>query len=120
MILFGRSITALFISTEVPALAAEAKHVAYCFLCVMSAFLPVLYLLYVYLSALQGMGYTGLTLVSGTIEFLIRLIIACFIGWCGYEMGIFSAEVIAWIGPFLYLMIHYRRKIQDFEQTIQT
>ncbi|MBP3306294.1 MAG: MATE family efflux transporter [Anaerotignum sp.] len=111
MFLFGRSITALFISTEIPALAAEAKHVAYCFLCVMSAFLPVLYLLYVYLSALQGMGYTGITLISGIIEFLIRLIIAFIIGLSGFEMGIFCAEIIAWIGAAVYLMIHYYRKI---------
>ena len=116
MFLFGRQITALFISTETPALAAEAKHVAYCFLCVMAAFLPVLYLLYVYLSALQGMGYTGTTLVSGIIEFCIRLVIACIIGRTGYEMGIFSAEVIAWIGAFLYLMCHYRKKICLMEQ----
>ena len=116
MFLFGRQITGLFISTEAPALAAEAKHVAYCFLCVMAAFLPVLYLLYVYLSALQGMGYTGTTLVSGIIEFFIRMVIACIIGKTGYEMGIFSAEVIAWIGAFLYLMCHYRKKIRLMEQ----
>lgn len=89
----------------------QAYHVAYCFLCVMSAFLPVLYLLYVYLSALQGMGYTGITLISGIIEFLIRLIIAFIIGLSGFEMGIFCAEIIAWIGAAIYLMIHYYRKI---------
>lgn len=111
MFLFGRSITALFISTEIPTLALEAKHVAYCFLCVMSAFLPVLYLLYVYLSALQGMGHTGITLISGIIEFLIRLLIACIIGWNGYKTGIFYAEIIAWIGAVTYLMVHYYKKV---------
>lgn len=116
MFLFGRSITGLFISTEVPALAAEAKHVAYSFLCVMAAFLPVLYLLYVYLSALQGMGYTGLTLISGIIECFIRLGIAYLVGRWGYETGIFSAEIFAWIGAFWYLMYHYRQKIKQLEQ----
>lgn len=115
MIFFGKSITGLFISAENPVLAAEAKHVAYCFLCVMAAFLPVLYLLYVYLSALQGMGYTGITLISGIIEFLIRMVIACIIGWCGYEMGIFSAEVFAWMGAFLFLIVQYRKKIRALE-----
>ncbi|WP_458407962.1 MATE family efflux transporter, partial [Anaerotignum sp.] len=80
MFLFGRQITALFISTETPALAAEAKYIAYFYLRIMATFLPVLYLLYVYLSALQGMGYTGITLVSGIIEFFIRLMIAYVVG----------------------------------------
>lgn len=115
MVLFGRSITALFISTEIPALAAEAKYVAYCFLCVMAAFLPFLYLLYVFLSALQGMGYTGITLISGIIEFLIRLIIARIVGWSGYEMGIFSAEIIAWMGAAIFLASNYYKKIKLLE-----
>ena len=78
----------------------------------MATFLPVLYLLYVYLSALQGMGYTGLTLISGILEFLIRTVIALIVGWSGFEMGIFATEVVAWMGAFLYLMAYYRKKIK--------
>lgn len=117
MFLFGRQLTSLFISPEIPALAAEAKHIAYLYLRVMATFLPILYLLYVYLSALQGMGYTVTTLISGFIEFFMRLLIACVIGWSGYEMGIFSAEIIAWFGAFLYLMIHYHKKIKLLENS---
>lgn len=114
MFLFGRPLTSLFISSEVPALAAEAKQVAYTFLCVMASFLPVLYLLYVYLSALQGMGYTVHTLISSIIEFLLRVSIALVVGWSGYEYGIFGAEVMAWVGAMLYLAIHYYKKIKAF------
>lgn len=110
MFLFGRPLTALFISPENPALAAEAKQVAYAFLCTMAAFLPVLYLLYVYLSALQGMGYTIHTLLSSIIEFLLRISIAALVAWSGYEYGIFGAEIMAWVGAMLYLMVHYYRK----------
>ena len=112
MFLFGRNITGLFISAENPLLAAEAKHIAYTFLCIMATFLPVLYLLYVYLSALQGMGYTGLTLISGILEFLIRTVIALIVGWSGFEMGIFATEVVAWMGAFLYLKAYYHKKIK--------
>ena len=115
MFLFGRQITSLFISSEVPELLAEAKYIAYTFLCVMATFLPVLYLLYVYLSALQGMGYTGITMGSGIIEFLIRLVIAIIIGRTGHEMGIFSTEAAAWTGAFLFLFFHYRRKIRSMK-----
>ena len=112
MFVFGRNITGLFISAENPLLAAEAKHIAYTFLCIMATFLPVLYLLYVYLSALQGMGYTGLTLISGILEFLIRTVIALIVGWSGFEMGIFATEVVAWMGAFLYLKAYYHKKIK--------
>lgn len=117
MFLFGRPITSLFISAENPVLAAEAKEIAYLYLRIMAAFLPILYLLYVYLSALQGMGYTVITLISGIIEFFMRFIVACVVGKSGYEMGIFSAEIIAWIGAFLYLMYHYHKKIRMLEHT---
>ena len=115
MFVFGRNITGLFISAENPLLAAEARYIAYTFLCIMATFLPVLYLLYVYLSALQGMGYTGLTLISGILEFLIRTAIALIVGWSGFEMGIFATEVVAWMGAFLYLMAYYHKKIKLLE-----
>ena len=117
MFLFGKPLTALFISSEVPALAAEAKQVAYAFLCVMAVFLPVLYLLYVYLSALQGMGYTVHTLISSIIEFLLRVCIAVVVGWSGYTYGIFGSEVLAWLGAMLYLAFQYHKKIRTFTET---
>ena len=117
MFLFGRQITGLFISSEVPALVAEAKHVAYLYLCTMATFLPILYLLYVYLSALQGMGDTVHPMLSGVIEFLMRVGIALFIGHTGREMGIFSAEICAWTGATLYLMYHYYKKIRSLKKT---
>ena len=117
MFLFGRQLTALFISSEIPALVAEAKYVAYYFLCVMAVFLPVLYLLYVYLSALQGMGHTTITMISGILEFLIRLGIACIVSRSGHAFGIFSDEVIAWCGAALYLMVHYYKKIKFVQKT---
>ena len=120
MFVFGRQITSLFISTDVPALAEEAKYIAYLFLCIMAAFLPVLYLLYGYLSALQGMGYTGITLFSGIIEFLIRMAIAFFVARSGFEMGIFTAEIVAWIGAASYLAFHYYRKIKAMERELSS
>ena len=116
MFLFGRPITALFISSEIPELVVEAKQVAYTFLCVMAAFLPVLYLLYVYLSALQGMGHTMITMLSGVLEFLLRCAVAWVISRIGNPYGIFSAEIIAWIGAALYLMVHYYQKLNRLTQ----
>lgn len=98
MILFGREITMLFISSESAELEIAAGNTAYYYLCVMSVALPVLYLLYAYRSALQGMGNTLIPLLSGIVEFLMRLGLAAVVGYTGYQNGIFYAEVAAWAG----------------------
>ena len=107
MFLFGRQITMLFISTEDAVQAAEAGKVAYTYLCVMASCLPVLYMLYLLLSALQGLGDTVRPMISGSIELAVRVGVAMVIAWTGHEMGIFGAEIAAWIGATVYLLYHY-------------
>lgn len=116
MIVFGRSITMLFISGEVPDLAIEAGNIAYIYLCVMAICLPVLYLLYVYLSALQGLGDTVRPMLSGIIEFMLRAVISIAVGYIGFEMGVFGAEVSAWFGAAIYMMYHYYKKIARMQE----
>lgn len=112
MILLGRPITMLFISTESAVQAAEAGKVAYTYLCVMASCLPVLYMLYILLSALQGLGDTVRPMISGAIELAVRVIVAGVIAWTGYEMGIFSAEIAAWVGATGYLLYHYWKRMK--------
>lgn len=107
MILLGRPITMLFISTETPELAAAAGEVAYRYLCMMSAALPVLYLLYAYRSALQGMGNTRIPLLSGVLEFVTRVGAAVIIGDIGYQMGLLAVEPMAWLSAAVLLCISY-------------
>lgn len=114
MYIFGRNITMLFISSEDPTLMIEAGNTAYLYLCVMATSLPVLYLLYVYQAALQGMGNSVITMISGMIEFVIRSSLAISIGIIGYENGIFGAEVASWIGAAIYLIFNYKKKIKTF------
>ena len=98
MLVFGRQITMLFISREDVALALEAGETAYRYLCLMSVSLPILYVLYVYMSALQGMGNTVAPMWSAAFELLIRLTVAFIVAQVGYRNGIFWAEVGAWYG----------------------
>ena len=112
MFLFGRPITMLFISTENAAQAVEAGNVAYSYLCVMASFLPVLYTLYLFLFALQGLGDTVQPMISGGVELVLRVGVAIVIAYTGYEMGIFGAEVVAWIGAAVYLGYHYFRRMK--------
>lgn len=108
MLLFGRQITMLFISADTVELELEAGETAYRYLCVMSLSLPVLYLLYVYRSALQGMGNTLIPMLSGVAEFVMRVGIAFLTaGFYGWKEGLYLAEVSAWAGAALLLSCAY-------------
>ncbi len=112
MFLFGREITMLFISTENPAEAAQAVNVGYRYLCTMAACLPVLYLLYLLLSGLQGLGDTVRPMVSGIIELFLRICVAAVVAYTGRASGIFSAEIAAWFGATIYLAYHFLKRIR--------
>ncbi|MBQ4641036.1 MAG: MATE family efflux transporter [Oscillospiraceae bacterium] len=112
MFLLGRPITLLFISSEDPALVTQAANTAYRYLCVMAGCLPVLYMLYLYLSALQGLGDTVRPMNAGILELVLRICIALLVGYTGYANGIFGAEAAAWIGSAAYLLYHYKKRIR--------
>ena len=106
MFLFGRQIVSLFIDAS-EANASEAIRIAIEYLWLMSAFLPVLYILHVYRSTLQGMGDTVMPMVSGLAEFVMRTGSALLLpGLIGYS-GVFWAEVLAWVGADFILVPAY-------------
>ena len=107
MLLFGRPITMIFISREDPVLAAAAEDIAYWYLCCMAISLPILYLLYVFQSGLQGLGNTLATMVSGIIEFCLRVSLSIAVGITGFQYGIFGAEVSAWWGAAIFLALSF-------------
>ena len=98
MFLFGRQITMLFISRDDLVLALEAGNTAYRYLCCMSAALPVLYMIYVYMSALQGMGNTIAPMLSAVFELIMRVGVSIAVAYIGFREGIFLAEIGAWVG----------------------
>ena len=107
MFLLGRQITMLFISSESKELMEAAGNTAYRYLCTMSAFLPVLYLLYAYQAGLQGMGNTVVPMLSGMLEFGLRVGVSIAIGMSGQQEGIFFAEITAWTGAMIFLFAGY-------------
>lgn len=113
MFLFGRPITMLFISGENPAEAAQAGEIAYLYLRVMASALPVLYVLYLLLFALQGLGDTVRPMISGIVELALRVAVSAGVAYTGYALGILGAEPAAWIGSTIYLWYHYRKKMKN-------
>ena len=106
MLLFGRVVLGCFISGT-PQEVEQAMSVAYFYLAVMSVALPVLYILHVTRSAIQGMGNTTLPMVSGVVEFLMRTVTALCLPLAVGETGIFFAEPAAWLGADVVLVASY-------------
>ena len=103
----------LFISGE-PQQTQQVLAIAFKYLSIMAAMLWVLYFLYVYRSALQGLGDTLMPMVSGMAEFVMRisaaLILPHFIG----QDGIFFAEIAAWSGATVILCISYYVRMHKY------
>lgn len=118
MIILGRKIVGLFISGT-PAQVIAATDVAYEFLMVLSAFLPILYLVHVFRNAVEGLGNATMPMVSGIMEFLIRtaacLLLPSLIG----ESGVFWGEVLAWAGADTALILGYYMTTGQIEKQLQ-
>ena len=111
MLIFGKAIVGTFISGT-PQEALEATRVGYTYLSIMSICLPILYVLHVTRSAVQGLGNTVLPMVSGIAEFVMRTGGVLFFPALLGENGIFVAEVSAWLGAVLILVPSYFVTIQ--------
>lgn len=78
MLVFGKYLLGLFISGT-PEVVEQTMRIAYFYLAVMSVCLPILYVLHVTRSALQGMGNTILPMMSGVAEFVMRTLSVIFL-----------------------------------------
>lgn len=110
VILFGRQIAALFVSGD-PEQVAAVVSIAYQYLFIMGSMLFILYLLYLYRSAIQGMGDTIIPMLSGVAELIMRIAAVMLLPRLMGQQGVFYAEIAAWIGADLILITAYYIKI---------
>ena len=106
MLIFGRNILGLFIAGT-PEEIEKTMKIAYEYLSVMSICLPILYLLHLFRSAIQGMGETVLPMVSGFAEFVMRTGGVLLLPLLLKEWGIYFSEVLAWVGADFILLPGY-------------
>ena len=122
MLIFGKVFIGMFLSGT-PEEVEMAGAVAWRYLLFMSLALPALYLLYVYRSALQGMGNTVIPMISGILEFLLRTGMVLGLTALVGSDGIFWAEISAWIGAAVLLGISYyvsmAKKLKNEEVTVE-
>ena len=84
------------------ALAIGTKYLFY-----MIGFLVILYLIHVYRNALQAIGISFWSMVSGFAEFIVRVFMGkIVVMWIGVET-LFFIEPAAWLGALLFVMIPY-------------
>lgn len=113
IILAGRWVVRLFITGE-PDVIESVVGVAYPYLVVLSIGLTILYMLFVYRSALQGMGDTFIPMISGIVELIARMSMALLLPQILGEYGVYIAEIAAWIGAAVLLAATYYRKMHQY------
>lgn len=106
MISCGKIILGWFITADGET-GIAALGIAYRYLWIMSVCLPILYVLHVTRSCIQGLGNTVLPMLSGVAEFCMRTGAALLLPGMMGENGIFFAEILAWIGADLILIPSY-------------
>lgn len=113
LLMAGRHILSLFVD-PMDLQVSYVLDVGQRYLNIMLFALPALYLLYVYRSALQGMGDTVVTMISGMVEFCMRVGMALMLPRLIGADGIFIAEISAWIGAAILLLTTYYIKIRKY------
>lgn len=109
MIALGRPLLGLFVPAEDPN-TPQVLEIAYQYLFIMAVCLFILYMLHAYRSSLQGLGNTTAPLISGVLEFFMRVGVALVLPPLVGEMGIFFAEPAAWLGADVVLIFSYYRE----------
>lgn len=112
MVIFGKPILSLFIRDETE-IVDQVMSFGYDFLRIMAAGLPMLYLLFVYRSALQGMGDTVIPMISGFVELALRVGAALLLPLIMGVWGVYLAEISAWMGAGIFLMISCYHKLRQ-------
>lgn len=118
MVLFGRPLLNLFIEDD-PAIVDQVLTIGCRYLNVMSLGLPMLYMLFVYRSTLQGLGDTFVPMLSGAVELVMRVGAALLLPRLIGEWGVYIAEIMAWIGAAILLIWGYYRRMRRLEGQIQ-
>lgn len=106
LFLFGRNLISFFINkneTEYELIMFYSLQ----FLKWSTIFLPVLYLLHMYRSSLQGLSDTLTPMLSGFIELICRVTFACLLPVLIQETGLYFVEPSAWIGAIFILIPSY-------------
>ena len=117
VIIWGKQLLRLFIRDD-PAIVEQVLIYGYRFLVFMGASLFALYLLFVLRSALQGLGDTFTSMISGVLELLMRSGCALILPLLMGEWGIYTSGVISWFGATVLLAFSCNKRIHYLTEQI--
>lgn len=110
ILVFGRGIASSFLTGDQKTVS-EAIGLTVQLLNILAYTLPILYLLHVMRSALQGLGNTMMPMISGLAEIAARLVLAIFgIGILGWDAIVWT-EPIAWIASDAVLVVSLKKDL---------
>ena len=116
---FGRALTMIFIGASeenVGEVVRYAKH----YLTISACFYPVLSCVLIFRNVQQGLGNTGIVLVSSIVELISRLvgafILAAFFGYT----GVCFASPAAWCGAAVLFIIAYAVEVPRLKRRFET
>lgn len=114
MVCFGRGILGCFLTGE-PGLIRAAGETGYRFLCVLALFFPLLYVLYIIRSCVQGMGNAFWPMLSSMVQLIMRIFCAIGLTVLIGERGLYCGEVLAWMGAdaLLAAVYHKMKKCEE-------
>ena len=116
MILFGRQLTAVFVSgVEQTVIEASYPYLLCC-----GAMMWVLGLLFVYRFSLQSLGDTVVPMLSGALELILRISVVLVLSKV-FNLGFLSiciAEVSAWFGAAALLCVTYYIRIHKLPEKL--
>ena len=85
----------------------EALTIAWRYLYYMAIFMSVLYLIHIYRNALQALGVSVWSMISGIMEFFVRVFMGKVIIEFAGTVTLYYIEPAAWLGALILVMIPY-------------
>lgn len=111
MFIFGKNILGLFMKEQQEIVEATIG-IGYQFLCILAIFFPLLYIVYIVRSCIQGLGNSVIPMCSSIVQVIMRIFCACVLTGIIGNSGIFWGEILAWGGADIFLGIYLYKKIR--------
>ncbi len=108
--LFGRGLIRLLVAGE-PGSIEQITQVGYEYLVVMALTVPLMYLVCLYRSGLQGMGSALTPTLSGFLELGLRMVSVVLLSAPLGKWAVYFASPLGWLGAAVLLGISYHRTI---------
>lgn len=115
VILWGKPLLRLFIEDD-PEIVEQVLVFGHRYLSFMGASLFALYLLFVFRSALQGLGDAVTSMFSGILELFMRSGCALLLPLVLGEWGVYTSGVISWFGAAVLLAISCKRRLRRLSE----